>query len=644
MGEPVITPKIPHMIREMARSYIEVELGKILHLKSQKIPGFVKELCDDLTMYLKDKEETIIDKEDLITMRTDLLAISEIINLLLLSSPGKSSWWALPLIQQCYEICEIDFSRRHILIIHSPEIGDYIVYPNIVDALPYYIIQDKEYKPIDVFTIPSEAGFDISSIALIGHEIGHIYWQIHPEKIEETIKSHFREAKKYMDYNLFNIDEFKKKEDRVILHIEEYLCDHLGSNLLGPAFDLAFLKFFCSLPSQNISSETHPPGQKRIEMAFNRLKSVSLNAGKLKDEFDKIIESVSPLIDEPVSKLSNEDEVNLELALKIYNHSPLKTFQETWDIKKIWEKVKPELDSFRPPFEKVSEQLPEIISPVEAIVGTVIYFYGGGFYKSNEYFLKSICDESTRINTLRNTFIKHTRYSISLYNFTKAAHQNYEKCNFNSPEWEASLWKLRKRIAGGESNPVIVVPTIDPEYQYGGNSIDLRLGTSFLIHKPTRYTHISPQPNEEEENQLYEIYDRVEISVNEKFILHPHQFVLASSLEYISLPYDYYALVLGRSTWGRLGLNIATATAVQAGFRGCLTLELRNLGETPLPLTVGARIAQLSLIPVPLGSTPKGYFAGNRKYIGPVSAEIPKIKEERDWVLFQDIENKKKNG
>ncbi len=53
------------------------------------------------------------------------------------------------------------------------------------------------------------------------------------------------------------------------------------------------------------------------------------------------------------------------------------------------------------------------------------------------------------------------------------------------------------------------------------------------------------------------------------------------------------AFVVGRSTWGRLGLVVATAIGVHPLFAGTITLELRNLGETPLRLYPGERIAQL---------------------------------------------------
>jgi dCTP deaminase len=165
-----------------------------------------------------------------------------------------------------------------------------------------------------------------------------------------------------------------------------------------------------------------------------------------------------------------------------------------------------------------------------------------------------------------------------------------------------------------------------------------------LLNKTSGYTHISPQPRltdaTEKDIPIEAFYQELFVPVGDEFVLHPHQFVLAATLEYICVPFDYYALVLGRSSWGRLGLNIATATTVHAGFRGCITLELRNLGETPLPLKVGLRIAQLCLIPVPVPPTSEehlGYFATLSKYIGPVAPEIPKIKDDEDWVLLNSL-------
>lgn len=54
----------------------------------------------------------------------------------------------------------------------------------------------------------------------------------------------------------------------------------------------------------------------------------------------------------------------------------------------------------------------------------------------------------------------------------------------------------------------------------------------------------------------------------ERYLLLPGQFVLATTMEYISLPDDLTAFVEGRSSLGRMGLFIQNAGWVDPGFRG----------------------------------------------------------------------------
>ena len=199
------------------------------------------------------------------------------------------------------------------------------------------------------------------------------------------------------------------------------------------------------------------------------------------------------------------------------------------------------------------------------------------------------------------------------------------------------MWDYRNRLVGGNKDGAFnIVPSIYPGVQFGTNSVDIRLGSYFLIHRPSKYAHISPYKNTN--TPIENFYQELYIAPGEEFILHPHQFILASTLEYVSLPIDFYALILGRSSWGRLGLTIATASAVQSGFRGCITLELKNVGESPIPLKVGNRIAQLCLIKSPIahgGSDDTKYNSDiNAKYVGPTKAGIPKIKDDIDWELL----------
>ena len=96
-------------------------------------------------------------------------------------------------------------------------------------------------------------------------------------------------------------------------------------------------------------------------------------------------------------------------------------------------------------------------------------------------------------------------------------------------------------------------------------------------------------------SQIAEYQEKYYVPFGYSFVLHPSQFVIGCTLEYVSLPEDVCALVVGRSSWGRLGLIIATASKVGPGFKGVLTLELVNLGNVPIFVYPASRIAQLVL-------------------------------------------------
>ena len=79
----------------------------------------------------------------------------------------------------------------------------------------------------------------------------------------------------------------------------------------------------------------------------------------------------------------------------------------------------------------------------------------------------------------------------------------------------------------------------------------------------------------------------------EKYLLLPGQFVLATTMEYISLPNNLTAFVEGRSSLGRMGLFIQNAGWVDPGFSGEITLELYNANRCAIELQAGRRIGQL---------------------------------------------------
>lgn len=145
---------------------------------------------------------------------------------------------------------------------------------------------------------------------------------------------------------------------------------------------------------------------------------------------------------------------------------------------------------------------------------------------------------------------------------------------------------------------LVVSPLLEPEEQLREDqaSIDVRLGCQFALIAPSYYGSINEFDERWESggsSMLENLYRKQYVSLGGEIIIHPHHFILAETLEYLRLPHDMMAYVVGRSTWGRLGLTVATAIGVHPKFAGVLTLELRNLGETPLTLHPGQSIAQL---------------------------------------------------
>lgn len=138
---------------------------------------------------------------------------------------------------------------------------------------------------------------------------------------------------------------------------------------------------------------------------------------------------------------------------------------------------------------------------------------------------------------------------------------------------------------------IVITPIISKDYIKNG-LIDIRLGTEFLLTKKTRLSNLNPISLTASDIKSYQ--ERITISIKDKIILHPNQFILGGTLEYIKLPIDIIGYIIGRSSWGRLGLIIATATIINPGFAGIITLELTNVGEVPINLYPGLRIAQIS--------------------------------------------------
>lgn len=147
-----------------------------------------------------------------------------------------------------------------------------------------------------------------------------------------------------------------------------------------------------------------------------------------------------------------------------------------------------------------------------------------------------------------------------------------------------------------ETRELTITPLIDHDQQISAAAVDVRLGSEFaLVNRQTGLVAIDPVQRTQLAEKLLRYQTHIKVRFGSGFYLHPHDFCLATTFEYIALPSTVGAYVIGRSSWGRLGLMIATATAVEPGFKGTIVLELANLGNVPIVLYPMMRIAQLVL-------------------------------------------------
>jgi dCTP deaminase len=163
------------------------------------------------------------------------------------------------------------------------------------------------------------------------------------------------------------------------------------------------------------------------------------------------------------------------------------------------------------------------------------------------------------------------------------------------------------------NDPLVITPTPDlrPLEGSGPGSVDLRLGTWFLTLREARMSHL---PTEGEASEWVGKQHYVPFGC--AYYLHPGSFVLGVTVEWIRMPAHLAGFVVGKSSWGRRGLVVVTASGVHPGFTGCLILELGNMGKVPIEIKPGTHICQLFVHRVEGDDSPGAdwsQFVGQRK-------------------------------
>ena len=170
---------------------------------------------------------------------------------------------------------------------------------------------------------------------------------------------------------------------------------------------------------------------------------------------------------------------------------------------------------------------------------------------------------------------------------------------------------IRRLVEAGE----IKIEPWDPSMIQPA-SVDLRLGNSFRVFHNHRVSAIDLR------NPPRDLTEQVVVEPDEPFVIHPGEFCLGATQEWVELPDDIVARIEGKSSLGRLGLIVhATAGFCDPGWKGTLTLELNNLTRVPIKLWPGLPIAQLSFMTLDRAAErPYGHPELGSHYHGQVEA------------------------
>ena len=148
-----------------------------------------------------------------------------------------------------------------------------------------------------------------------------------------------------------------------------------------------------------------------------------------------------------------------------------------------------------------------------------------------------------------------------------------------------------------------IFPLLGGGTQVGTASVDLRMGTTAATVRGSEISHVDPKEYEHDreiggsaaEQGRRRKLERMSVPFGQALLLHAGSLILTNTVEFVSLPDDLSGVVTARSSWAREGLSIATATFINPGFAGTITLELANLGQVPIAIYPGMRVAQIAL-------------------------------------------------
>jgi len=182
----------------------------------------------------------------------------------------------------------------------------------------------------------------------------------------------------------------------------------------------------------------------------------------------------------------------------------------------------------------------------------------------------------------------------------------------------------RLKLTIDKPGSLVITPLLEPARVLDNDSIDLRLGTFFLLPQTPPEPFLDPtEPRAAKRSHM-----RIHKPLGDYLVVPAHQTVLGATLEFIKLPNDLCGQILTKSSVARTFLVIETAPWIHPMYRGCLTLEIANVSNTPILLYPGFPIGQLILMKLDEPVDEKQQLMST--YVGPIEPEAPDLKDPKE--------------
>lgn len=187
-----------------------------------------------------------------------------------------------------------------------------------------------------------------------------------------------------------------------------------------------------------------------------------------------------------------------------------------------------------------------------------------------------------------------------------------DRLGMSGPLWERSRLVISPFVGMGESPEGCI------SYGLSSAGYDIRAGNEFLVFPNTAACVVNPKTLASNHAKL----ERRNIPDGFTCVIPPNSFCLTSSVEWLEIPEDIIAIVLGKSTYARCGL-CCNFTPLEPGWKGHVTVEISNTNPLPAEVFAGEGIAQVLFIRLDrFSETPYGK-KGRAKYQGQKGVTLP---------------------